>query len=159
MFAARPASAQALPLVGSPTGLYVGGFFPSGDAQKRGGSSQLAAELRYAFPVSVPLTPTRTVISLGAEFGSKHGNHNTIVPVTIAEYVGLNGHSPYSALTPYAGAGVGAYFLNQSGISTKTQIGGFGALGYNLALGFFIEAKYQFVQHGNGALVGVGFRF
>jgi len=125
---------------------------------RKGGSIQAAAELRYGLP-SVPLTPTRTVLSVGAEWGSRNGSHSLIVPLTVAEYAGLNGKSPSSAGTPYAGAGIGYYLLQQSGFGNRAEVGGFGALGYNFPFGLFVEGKYQVVSRGNGALFSLGLRF
>jgi hypothetical protein len=157
---ATRADAQSLPVVGYPTTITAGAFFPSGGtAKQNGGSSQLYVELRYGFPVSVPLTPTRTVVSVGAEFGDANGGHSTIVPITIGEYWGAGGKSPFAANNYYVGAGVGPYIENMSGISTKAEFGGYGTIGYNIGLGFFVDAKYQVVANGSGTLVGAGFRF
>ena len=155
------AHAQTLPIVGAPSSIQIGGFFPnSGDAKDRGGNTQLSADFRYHFPVPLQsLTPTRTFFDVGVQTGAKDGNHSTIIPITIGESVGLTGQSPEASGTPYAAAGVGAYILNQSGFSTATRIGGFGELGYNINNAVYVNARYQFVDHGNGPSVNVGFRF
>jgi hypothetical protein len=154
------ANAQDVPIVGNPNTITAGAFFPSGGAaQKYGGSSQLYVEARYGLPVDIPLSPTRTVVSVAAEFGNSNGGRSLIIPVTIGEYASLSGKSPFSPNTAYAGAGLGVYIENSDVFSTTTRIGGYGTIGYNLGLGFFVDAKYQVVEHGNGTLLGVGFRF
>jgi len=132
----------------------------SADASDRCGATQLAGEFRYQLPVPNPLdVPARTVATLGIETGARHGNHSTIIPVTIGEMVGLSHTSPNAAGTAYAGAGVGVYFENQSGISTAARIGGYAVIGYNINGMTYVDAKYQFVDHGDGPLVQVGLRF
>src|SRR5579883_1696745 len=60
----RQASAQ-VPGAGLPSGIGISAFIPtSSEAVRKGGAIQAAAELRYGLP-SVPLTPTRTVLSVG----------------------------------------------------------------------------------------------
>jgi hypothetical protein len=158
MAAPQRASAQ-VPGVGMPSGIGISAFAPtSSEAVRTGGSLQAAAELRYGLP-SVPLTPTRTVLSVGAEWGSRNGKHSLIVPLDVAEYVGLNGKSPSSPGTAYAGAGIGYYFMQQSGFGNRGEVGGFGALGYNFPFGLFVEGKYQVVTRGNGAMLSLGLRF
>lgn len=155
---AHPASAQ-VPGAGLPSGIGVSAFVPtSREAVRTGGALQSAAELRYGLP-SVPLTPTRTVLSIGAEWGSRNGNHSLIVPVSIAEYVGLNGKSPSANGSPYAGIGIGYDFMQQSGYGNRGEVGGFGTLGYNFPFGLFVEGKYQAVSRGNGFLFSLGLRF
>ncbi|HEX5324327.1 MAG TPA: hypothetical protein VFW40_11110 [Capsulimonadaceae bacterium] len=154
----KQACAQ-LPTASSPSGIGVSVFVPnSSEAVRTGGSLQAAAELRYALP-SVPLTPTRTILSLGAEWGSRDGKHSLIVPLAIAEYAGLSGKSPTTPGTAYVGAGIGYYLMQQSGFGNRAEVGGFGALGYNFPFGLFIEGKYQVVSRGNGGLISLGFRF
>ena len=156
--APQRASAQ-VPGVGMPSGIGISAYVPtSSQAVHTGGALQAAAELRYGLP-SVPLTPTKTVLSVGAEWGSRDGKHSLIVPLDIAEYVGLNGKSPSSAGTAYAGAGIGYYFMQQSGFGNRGEVGGFGTLGYNFPFGLFVEGKYQVVTRGNGAMLSLGLRF
>jgi len=158
---AQAAPGPAIPGIGGPSSISVGGYFPnSADASDRGGATQLAGEFRYQLPVPNPLdVPARTVATLGIETGARHGNHSTIIPVTIGEMVGLSHTSPNAAGTAYAGAGVGVYFENQSGISTAARIGGYAVIGYNINGMTYVDAKYQFVDHGDGPLVQVGLRF
>lgn len=156
------ADGPAIPGLGGPTSLSVGGFWPSsGDAKDSGGSTQIDANLRYHIPVKDnPLTvPARTFLNVGVEAGAKDGNHNTIIPITVGEELGLDNKSPLASGNGYVGAGVGAYIMNQSGLSTATRLGGFVNAGYNFTSQVFAEADYQWVNHGNGALVNVGFRF
>ena len=154
---AGAASAQSLPLVGPPNGIAVGDFVPSSSSAKAGGSSQLSAELRYGLP-GVPLTPTRTVITAGYQGGSKDGYTSTIIPLTITEYFGTGNFSPFKASQPYVGAGTGVYFINQTGKSNKTAIGGSLVAGYNFSI-IFAEAQYQYVPNGNGFVFSLGARF
>ncbi len=155
------AQGPSLPGLGGPSSLSVGAFFPnSHDAKDRGGSTQISADFRYHVPVPNPLdVPARTVVDLGVQTGAKDGKHSTIIPITIGEVVGTSKQSPLSAGSVYVGAGVGAYILNQSGISTATRLGGYVNAGYNVNASTFIDAKYQFVDHGSGPAVNVGFRF
>ena len=156
--AAKQACAQ-VPGAGLPSGIGISAYVPtSSEAVRTGGALQSAAELRYGLP-SVPLTPTRTVLSIGAEWGSRNGNHSLIVPLTVAEYVGLNGKSPSSNGTPYAGIGLGYYLMQQSGYGNRAEAGGFGTLGYNFPFGLFVEGKYQEVSRGNGFMLSLGLRF
>lgn len=159
--ASAPVHAQTLPIVGGPTSLQVGGFFPnSSDAKDRGGSTQLNADLRYHLPVPLQsATPSETFFDLGVQTGAKDGKHSTVIPLTVGELVGLSGQSPDAAGAAYAGAGVGVYFLNQSGLSTAARIGGFGELGYNINSRLFVDARYQFVDHADGPSANIGFRF
>ncbi|MGO8672319.1 MAG: hypothetical protein ACLQVD_13265 [Capsulimonadaceae bacterium] len=149
--------------LGGPSAISVGGFWPNDteEAENSGGSNQLDADLRYHIPVPNPLdVPARTVLDVGAEFGSSNGNHSLVVPITIGEDVALmNKRSPLSSNTAYVGAGVGAYILNESGLSEATRVGGYVGLGYNFVAPLFVEAKYQFVDHADGATVNVGIRF
>ena len=155
--AAHKASAQ-LPFLGGPSAIDAGIFLPtSGAAKTKGGSTQLSLDARFALP-SVPLTPTRTVLGVGVETGAHDGMHSTVVPVTIAEYVGNGNLSPLKPSVPYFGIGIGPYFENQSGLSVSTKLGGFAAVGYNFSL-VFLEAKYQLVTNADGFTVNLGMRF
>jgi|SRR3569833_346957 len=160
---AHPANAAgpAIPGLGGPTALTVGGYWPSDNDAKRGGTTQLNADLRYHVPVKDnPITvPHSTVLAVGVEAGSKDGNHNTIIPITIGEELGLDNKSPLAINNGYVGVGVGAYVMNQSGISTATRLGGYVSAGYNFTQSVFAEGKYQFVDHGSGPMLNVGFRF
>jgi hypothetical protein len=156
------ADGPAIPGLGGPTSISVGAFWPtSDDAKDAGGSTQFDANLRYHIPVKDnPLTvPARTFLNVGVQAGSKDGNHSTIVPITVGEEIGLDNRSPLAPGNGYLGAGVGAYILNQSGFSTATRLGGFVNAGYNFTSSVFAEADYQFVDHGDGPMVNVGFRF
>jgi hypothetical protein len=158
---AQAAPGPAVPGIGGPTSISIGGFFPgSHDATDRGGSTQFVGEFRYTLPVPNPLdVPTRTVASLGVETGARDGKHSTVIPITIGEEVGLNKTSPSAGGQPYAGGGLGVYVINQDGISTATRIGGYLVLGYNVNSSVYVDAKYQFVDHADGPLVQVGLRF
>jgi len=150
-----------IPGLGGPTSLSVGAYWPSSDDAKRGGSTQIDADLRYHVPVKDnPITvPHSTVLDIGIQAGSKNGNHNTIIPITIGEELGLNNKSPLATGNGYVGAGVGAYVLNQSGLSTATRLGGYVDAGYNFTQAVFVEGKYQWVDHGSGPMLNVGYRF
>jgi hypothetical protein len=154
------ARAQSLPLVGNPTAISGGVFLPSsGDSKKSGGSSQLYVNLQYGFPINVPMTPTRTVVSLEGEFGTHGGHHSNIVPLTIGEYFGGSGKSPFAANNFFGGIGIGVYFENIGGFSSSAQIGGYGTIGYNVGSALFIAAKYQVVKAANGPIISAGVRF
>jgi hypothetical protein len=154
------AHSQSLPLVGSPNGVSVGLFLPSsGDAKNAGGSSQLYVDFQYGFPVSVPFTPTRTVVNLAGEFGTNSGHHSYIVPLTIGEYIGADGKSPFAARNFYAGVGAGIYFESIGSFSSSGQLGGYATVGYNIGLGFFVQAKYQIVKSADGPIISAGARF
>ena len=105
------------------------------------------------------MTSTRTVVGIGAEYGDRSGDSSVIVPITIGEYVGANGKSPFAPNNIYGGVGLGVYIENNNVFSTTSRIGGYATVGYNVGLGFFVDAKQQIVEHGNGTLLGVGFRF
>ena len=160
---ARSANAAdpKIPGLGGPTAVSVGAYWPKDDDAKRGGSTQIDGDLRYHVPVKDnPITvPHSTVLSVGVQAGSKGGRHNTIIPITIGEELGLNNKSPLATGNGYVGAGVGAYIINQSGISTAARLGGYVSAGYNFSPAVFGEAKYQFVDHGSGPLLNVGYRF
>lgn len=155
------AAGPDLPGLGGPTSISVGGFWPnSGEAEDNGGSTQLDADLRYHITAGDPLTvPARTFLDLGVIAGSDHGNHDTIVPVTVGEDFGFNNESPLASGNAYAGGGIGAYFENMSGLSTQTRLGGFVNLGYNVSTSIFVEGKYQWVNNADGTTVNVGYRF
>ena len=155
------AADPAIPGLGGPASLSVGAYWPSSDDAKRGGSTQIDADLRYHIPVKDnPITvPHSTVLDIGVEAGSKNGNHNTIIPITVGEEFGMNNKSPLANGNTYLGIGVGAYVLNQSGFSTATRLGGYVSAGYNFTQAVYLEGKYQWVDHGDGPMVNVGYRF
>lgn len=154
----RPASAQ-LPVIGGPAAISVGDFLPSDYAPRHnGGASQFSIEARYALP-GIPLTGLRTIGEVGLEDGNRDGNHSTIVPLTIGEYLGGNGKSPLSMKNVYGGVGAGVYFVNENGLSSAARIGGYAALGYNTPIALFVEAKYQVAEHADGTTLSVGLRF
>ena len=160
LFFSGLAHAQGLPLVGNPTALSAGLYLPSSsDAKNAGGSSQLYLNLQYGFPVSVPLTPTRTVVGLEGEFGTHSGHHSNIVPITIGEYLGAGGKSPFAAHNVFGGIGAGIYLENIGSFSSSGQVGGYATVGYNIGLGFFVAAKYQVVKSADGMILSAGTRF
>ncbi len=162
---APAARAQApgpvVPLLGAPSALSVGLFVPSGsDAKAKGGASQFAANFQYGLPLIGSLGPlSHTVIGLGIQTGSKSGAHSTVIPLTVSQLFGANGQSPTAAGNFYYGIGAGLYFINQSGISVASRIGGQVQFGYNITSGLFADAKYQFVDHADGFIFSVGGRF
>jgi len=143
------ASAQ---LPGLPGGIGVGAYVPTSSWAKQGGDTQVAVDLRYNFP-GAPLTPTKTVMELSYEGGNGTG-HSTIVPLTIGETFG-NGTIPG---LPYFGLGAGAYYIDQSGSSVTTRLGGYASLGYRFTL-LFAELKYQYADKAEGWLGTVGLSF
>jgi hypothetical protein len=150
-----------LPVIGSPGAVSLGAFIPSSnDAKDKGGSTQLDINFQYGLPLIGSLGPlSHTVIGVGVETGTKSGGHSTVIPVTISQMFGVNGQSPTAGGSFYYGVGVGAYFLNQSGISVATRIGGQVEGGYNLTSSIFVDAKYQIVDHADGPIISVGARF
>lgn len=158
-----PAMAQgpSLPLVGSPSSITAGVFLPSSsDAKNAGGSTQFDVNFNYTLPVpNVTSVSSRTILGLGVEAGSKSGKHETIVPITIGQIYSLSGGGVTQAGQTYAGAGLGVYVLNQSGLATSGKIGGYVQLGYNINDTTFVDAKYQGVKSANGFTANVGFRF
>lgn len=158
--AACAAPGPPLPLIGGPNSIVLGGYLPSsGDARHAGGNAQIDVDFRYGLPVPNLINPLRTVISLGVETGAHDGGHSTVVPLTATEIVSVTGGSPFAPGAFYVGGGIGAYLLNQSGISTATRIGALINAGYNFTDSIFVDAKYQFVTHADGATIGVGLRF
>jgi hypothetical protein len=158
----KPAAAApgpTLPVLGGPNSIIGGVFLPSGDAKRNGGSAQIDVDFRYGLPLPNLIAPTRTVFSLGVETGAHDGNHSTIIPLTVSQVFSLNGGSPFAPGAFYAGVGIGGYLENESGISSSVRVGGIVNAGYNFTDSIFLDAKYQLVEHGNGAVVAVGLRF
>ena len=158
---AAAAPGPGLPIVGNPTSISAGVFIPSsGDASDKGGSTQLSLNFRYTLPVPDPIgVPVRTVIDLGLETGSKSGGHSTVIPLTVGVVAGTGGSSPYTAGSFFYGGGAGVYFENQSGLSSAARLGAYAELGYSITGPLYVNAKYQFVDHAEGATVNVGLRF
>ncbi|BDI29515.1 hypothetical protein CCAX7_15660 [Capsulimonas corticalis] len=158
---AAAAPGPALPIVGNPSSISAGVFIPSsGEAKDKGGATQLSVNFRYTLPVPDPIgVPVRTVLDLGVETGAKSGGHSTVIPLTAGVVAGTGGSSPYAPGSFFYGAGAGAYFINQSSISSATRLGGYVELGYSITGPLYVNAKYQFVDHANGAAVNVGLRF
>lgn len=156
--AIKPASAQ-VPVLGGPAEVVVGDFIPTEtNARHFGGSNQLSLEARYALP-SPPLVPLKTMLSAGVEEGGANGGHSTIVPLTVAEYLGSGGLNPLHFKSLYAGVGVGAYLIDETGHTSAGRFGGFAAVGYNTPIAVFVEAKYQIVEYGDGVTLSVGAHF
>ena len=158
---AAAAPGPSLPIVGNPSSISAGVFLPSsGDSKDKGGTTQLSVNFRYTLPVPDPIgVPVRTVLDLGVETGAKSGGHSTVIPLTVGVVAGTGGSSPYSAGSFFYGAGAGVYFENQSGFSSASRIGAYAELGYSITGPLYINAKYQFVEHAEGATVNVGLRF
>ena len=158
---AHSAAASGPSVLGGPTAISVGGYWPSDEDAKDAGQTQINADLRYHVPVKDnPITvPHSTVLAVGVEAGSKDGNHSTIIPITIGEELGANNKSPLASGNGYLGLGIGAYIINQSGLSTATRLGGYVSAGYNFTQAVFAEGKYQWVDHGTGPLLNLGYRF
>ncbi|MDR3707843.1 MAG: hypothetical protein P4L33_06065 [Capsulimonadaceae bacterium] len=146
------ASAQT-PL-GPPSGLGVGVFIPNNDWAKQGGDTQFAADFKYNF-MGIPLTDTRTVLDIGYEGGTHNGTHSYIVPLTLGETLGLGGGVLGK---PYVGAGAGGYYIDQSHSSVTTRLGAYISAGYKFTA-LFAEARYQWVDKGDGLTLNVGLTF
>src|SRR5262249_15925452 len=139
----------------------AGAFFPASARIKNNtGDAMVAVDVHYLLPATNPLTvPSRRIVSAGVEAGASGGRHATIIPVTISQVIGVNHPSPVAANAPYYGVGLGAFFINQAGLSAATKIGGFVQGGYNLTGPAFVDVKYQLAKDADGWLVAAGYRF
>lgn len=149
---ATPANAQETGLI--PIRVKAGGFFPGGSGKSFSGSTHLAAEAEVLLPKLLPLGAGTTGISLGYSRGKRNGNTLQMVPLTIGKTFAPP--NPVGGVTGYLyfGGGLGPYFLKASGGGTsdsKTTIGGYGVVGYQLPNKFFVEGKYHLV----GKVAGV----
>jgi len=152
--------ACAQSLVGNTSAVSVGDFFAdSGAAKKYGGDSQLYISYQYTVPVNVPFTATKTIVAAEFETGTGNGGHSNVVPITIGEFLGGDGKSPYALHNYYGGVGIGAYIENIGHSSSTVRAGGYAAVGYNFAHDFYVQAKYQIVESANGPILSAGVRF
>ena len=130
--------AQTAPTPEKPITIKLGAFFPTGSRLKNGaGDTWFSAGAEYAVPsgASQTLSP---LLYLDYAGSNRHGVN--------ADYVGVGPGVRYyltppgaSTLTPYVGAGIGAYFLHASGFgssSNKTQFG------YRLNAGVEFSGSY-----------------
>lgn len=167
---ARTAHAQTvLPVSNNtPIGAVRGGvYFPfNSTAKDEIGKTLYGGGLDYFVQRS---GPSRTNISLDYIERSSGGNDLRIIPLTVSEFneqLGSNG------VHPYAGFGVGAYFVHVKApdnfdnemTRNATALGGFVAAGLDLPSNLLIEARYHIIEkeggiNPSGLQVMAGFRF
>ena len=147
--AAQPAAAQGTGIV--PVRVKVGLMLPQdSDTKDFAGSRLLNGEVDVSLP---NLGAGKYILTAGYAQGSRGGGKLRVIPVTVARVFGPP--NPLSGVTGnvYFGLGAGAYFLRASGGGTsesKTRLGGFGLIGYQLPNPYFIEAKYHVAGSVNG---------
>lgn len=160
----RPAHAQGGGLL--PVRVKLGILnLQDGRARDLGGNPLFLGEVDLALPSR---GSGRTIFSLGYQERRGNGGLLRVVPITAAQVFSLP--NPGAAVTGnvYYGLGVGAYILRgtDNGASeNKTTFGGFGVVGYQTPVAYFVEAKYQLVAgkvqgaRPSGVLLAVGRRF
>lgn len=134
------------------------------DTRRFSGSTQFNIEADLALP-NIGLG--KYFVSAGYSQGSRNGNKLRVVPVTIGRM--FSPINPARSITGnvYFGAGLGPYFLRASnGVASasKTTIGAYGVVGYQLPNPYFVEAKYHLTGkvagiNPSGLAVMVGRRF
>ena len=162
--AVSPAQAQDTSTL-FPVRAKIGVLMPSDkNTRNFSGSTQFNIEADLALP---NLGQGKYFVSAGYSQGSRSGNKLRVIPVTIGRmFSPLN---PAKSITGnlYFGAGVGPYFLRASnGVASasKTTVGGYGVVGYQLPNPYFVEAKYHLAGkvagiNPSGLAVMVGRRF
>lgn len=161
------AGAQAQAPVTQPITIRLGAFFPTNGGLKNViGKSWFGAGADYAF--------------------SKIGEQQNLMPLLSVDYAGRSGHGITASyvgvgpgvryylgapgaqtVTPYVGAGVGAYFLHASGnggTSNKTQAGFKVNVGVEFQQTYLLEANYTNAGSDSGTRfdgfnVQAGYRF
>lgn len=145
------------PVMAQDTGLLpirakIGVLNPSGSGKDFSGSTHISGEIELLLPKLFP-GKGKTGVNIGISRGSKNGNRLQVVPLTIERL--FSPPNPAGSLTGniYGGVGVGPYFVRASGNGTsasKTTLGGFGVVGYQLPNKYFVEAKYHLAGKVNG---------
>lgn len=149
----QPAHAQDTGLI--PVRAKLGLLYPSNSNTRNAtGSLHLGGEVDVTIP---KFLGGRYIASLGITQGSDNGGRVRMIPVTIGRY--FQPPNPAKSVTGnvYFGAGAGLYFLNGkvAGVSdSKTSIGGYGVVGYQLPNPYFVEAKYHLTGKVNGLRAG-----
>ncbi len=143
--------------VQKPISVKVGAFFPTqSSGRNQGGSTRISASLDYALIKTAQNNPTLSSIYLDYEGGSKHGGHadTYALGVAVRTYTNTPSAANGSRLSPYVGAGIGAYDVdvkNQNSHSAnKVGFGGKVLAGLEFSQAYFVEANYQFVPQQRG---------
>ena len=149
-----------------PLRFKLGALLPSGsDSKDAAGSIVPTAEIDFRLPRLF----TGATLSAGIQQRSKDGGKLRVIPLTVSKT--FSPPNPVGSVTGYLyyGAGAGVYLLNgrKNGddSDSKTTIGGFAQLGYQLPNKFFIEGKYQLAAgkvnglSANGVLLFIGRSF
>jgi len=169
--AATASHAQTTAEVQKPLSIKVGANFPSNsDARNVEGNTTISAGLDYAFVKTNQYNPTLPSVYFDYAGGSKNGGHvNTYgLGVAVRQYTTAPSGNNERGVSPYIGAGIGAYFnniKNSSGDSgNNTVFGGKVFGGVEFSGNAFVEANYQFIGASKGVNpsglgVQVGLRF
>ncbi len=138
------ASAQSAAAAEKPITIKLGAFFPSGSRLKDGvRDTWFSAGAEYALPTKAgAATSNLSYLGYIDYAGSDHRGIK-------ASYVGVGPGVRYllqapgseSTLTPYVGAGIGAYFLHGSGLGGSSNKTNFG---YRLNAGVEFKRAYLF---------------
>lgn len=155
--AAGLAIQTSAPVMAQSTGMLpirakIGVLTPSGSGKDFSGSTHFSGEVELLLPKLFP-GKGKTGINVGFSRGSRGGNTLQVVPVTIERL--FSPPNPVGSVTGniYGGVGIGPYFVRASGNGTsasKTTLGGFGVVGYQLPNKYFVEAKYHLAGKVNG---------
>jgi opacity protein-like surface antigen len=152
-----------------PITVKLGAYFPQSGSSKNAGSTWFLASVNY----DVLKTASASPITVGAylDFSAAEKSMDGVKYKRGFLGIGPQGKyyfaKPGATVTPYAGAGLGIYFVNGkdgSDSSTKTHIGYKLLAGAEFAQGFVGELSYHFpgnVRDGNvnGFGVQLGYRF
>ena len=164
------ASAAKADQLQKPWSIQVGATWPwQSQAQNDEGKTTLNAGVDYAFNKSGRRTPTVS----GAYFDYSGGSNNSNylytygVGVDLRTYAGRPAGDNASGATPYYGAGIGVYSINDkdSGTSDNSvSVGGKIFAGLEFTGSYYAEVGVQFLPSSNGADpsnlgVDVGLRF
>lgn len=153
----RAAHAQTTGLV--PLRVKIGALLPSQNAARdAAGSVVPAAEV----DIRIPRFLGGSFFSLGIQNRSGDEGKLRVIPLTISRT--FQPPNPVGRVTgtPYFGVGAGAYLLEArsiQGSKSKTTLGGFAQVGYQLPSKFFVEAKYQLTAGKAAGLSANGLMF
>lgn len=130
-----------------PLTLKLGALRPSdNDARRLTGSRHLGGEIDLG-----QSGQGSSALSVGYFEGRARGHSMRVIPITVSS----TSDAPVPLLgfgRLYTGSGLGAYLVRIDSSGTKTRFGGFASLGLRFAEGFFVEAKYHYV---NGDVNGI----